>query len=292
MMDLSGLSERWGAKSAFLRDPLVHFLIGGLGLFALYAVIGKSGDVESRRIVIDKDAVAALVSQYEATWQRPPTQQQLTDLVNDHVREEVLYREGLSLGLDRDDAVVKRRVSQKVEVLSEEYGDRKVPDDRALQTYLEAHGDLYRRPGTYSFDQILLVPDRHPDMAGAIASVREQLSSGARPGELGDRGLLPARFVDASQPVIIRDFGKSFVLALDKLGEKGWSGPVRSSLGVHLVRLTAHKPGGVPGLDQVKGQVAEDMEEDRRKAAAESYFRQARQNYNIEIDKSALKDPG
>lgn len=281
-----------GLKSSLLREPLVHFLIGGLALFALYGLVGQPDEAQSRKIVIDKDTIATLAAQYEATWQRPPTQEQLSALVNDHVREEVLYREGLSLGLDRDDAVVKRRLSQKVEVLSEEYGGSKVPDDRDLQAYLEKHADTYRQPGTYTFEQVLLVPERHPDVEAALATARRQLAAGERPDGLGDAGLLPARVYDASQTVVIRDFGKNFAAALDKAGRQGWIGPVRSNLGLHLVRLTEHKAGGLPPLAQVKGLVAEDMEEHRRKAAAESYFKQARQNYSIEIDKSALKVPG
>src|SRR5512139_1398073 len=99
------------------REPLVHFLLMGVMLFALYDAVRGDGD---REIRIDENVAASLYAQFSKTWQRPPTAHEMDALVDSYVRDEIFYREGVSLGLDKDDPTIKRRVAQKYSTIAEE----------------------------------------------------------------------------------------------------------------------------------------------------------------------------
>ena len=102
-----------------IAEPLVHFMLIGLGLFVLYQLVTPDG-TSDRRIIVSDATVAMLAQRHEAVWMRPPTPEQLRALIDTHIREEILYREGMALGLDRNDQVIQRRVLQKLDVLTEE----------------------------------------------------------------------------------------------------------------------------------------------------------------------------
>ena len=105
----------------FLREPLFHFLVLGAALFAvwLWRKDAAGGD-SAGRIVVTQARIRQLETGFARTWQRPPTDQELTDLVQDFVREEVFVREATAMGLDRDDTIIRRRLRQKFEFLTED----------------------------------------------------------------------------------------------------------------------------------------------------------------------------
>jgi len=115
-----------------LREPLLHFLLLGLALFTYYGRVAPDDDGK-RRIVVTQAEVDLLATQFQGTWNRPPTPAELNGLVDSYVRDEILYREGVALGLDRDDAVIKRRVRQKLDVLFEESIAQNPATDADLQ---------------------------------------------------------------------------------------------------------------------------------------------------------------
>jgi len=100
-----------------IREPLVHFFVLGAALFGLFVWLHEGALDAPDEIVVDGMRVDALRMQYERLWQRPPTETELKGLVDNWVREEVLYREGLALGLDRNDPVLRRRIAQKMSIL-------------------------------------------------------------------------------------------------------------------------------------------------------------------------------
>jgi hypothetical protein len=124
-----------------LREPVLHFLLIGVAIFVAYGLVGPP-DREGNRIVVSRAIVDAMVREHEARWHRAPTEQELAGLVESHVRDEILYREGAALRLDRDDPVIKRRVRQKLEVIAEEQQARDAPTDVDLAAYLAQHADV------------------------------------------------------------------------------------------------------------------------------------------------------
>jgi hypothetical protein len=107
--------EAW---PGLLREPLLHFAVLGALLFALHGWLG-AGTVEDAEIVVPAHTVAALARDFERAYERPATQAELDELIGEYVREEVYYREAVAAGLDRDDAIIRRRLRQKMEFAAE-----------------------------------------------------------------------------------------------------------------------------------------------------------------------------
>jgi hypothetical protein len=264
------------------REPLVHFLLLGLLLFLLYAVLGGGGG--DRRIRVDDKVVAGLTAQFELTWQRPPTAAELDALIETYVREEIFYREGLALGLDQDDPLIKRRVRQKFEVMAEESEAAEPPTDAQLNDWLKAHADRYANPAIVTFEQILVDPAAHGGSSrAAVLAARKALASGVDPAEIGTGRMLPPRFDLFPIDLVERDLGSGFAKALPTLRSGEWEGPVRSGYGLHLVKLDKLLPGRMPHLDEVRRAVTRDWEADRRKRAADGYYRRLRDGYRIDL---------
>ena len=147
-------TSRRSRVARVLREPLLHFLLIGLALFLYYGHVAPR-DSDNRRIVVSQAQVEDLARQFQATWSRPPSPQELSSLVDSYIHDEILYREGESLGLGRDDVVIKRRIRQKLDVMAEEEIARDAPTDAELEAYLKAHPSAFERPATLSFEQIL-----------------------------------------------------------------------------------------------------------------------------------------
>ena len=257
------------------REPLVHFLLIGLLLFVLYGALGSRS--EDRDIRVDDNVVATLLAQFQRTWQRPPTDAEMRTLVDSYVREEIFYREGLALGLDRDDPTIKRRVSQKFATIAEESDFAKPPSDEDLQRWLDNHPDRYADPALVTFDQVRFEPG-----SSNVEAVRKALAAGADPQTLGTGRMLLPHFELYPIDLVERDFGGGFAKALAGLRIGNWEGPIRSGYGLHLVRVEKISPGKLPKLDDVRMAVARDYEEDRRIRSAGAAYRKLRQNYRVE----------
>ena len=264
------------------REPLVHFLLLGLLLFLLYAMLGGSRD--DRSIRVDDKVVGSLSAQFQATWQRPPTAAELNALVNSYVRDEIFYREGVALGLDRDDPTIKRRVRQKFETVAEESEAATPPTDAELNAWLRGQGDRYADPALITFEQIMVDPAQHGGSTeAALQSARKALTAGAEPAEISVSRMLPSRFDLFPIDLVARDLGLAFARSLPTLQPGEWEGPVRSGYGIHLVRVGKLIPGRVPPLNEVRKAVTRDFEAARRTKAADAYFRRIKDDYRIEL---------
>lgn len=265
-----------------VREPLLHFLLIGLAFFVLYGVVSP-GNSAGRTITISQGEVDELHRQYAALWGGPPTEKQLAGLIEARVRDEILYREGLAQGLERDDPVIKRRIRQKVEVMAEEEGADTAPTDAALDAYLQSHRGKFLKPAVVSFDQIYFNP-QGPDTPASVTAARARLNAGAAAAGMGQPTMLPARVTGTDTDLVARDFGADFAAALVKLPVGQWSGPIGSGVGVHLVRLTELVPPKVPPLADVRAEVFREWENDRRVAANEASYARARTRYDVVIE--------
>ncbi|WP_342315628.1 peptidylprolyl isomerase [Lysobacter sp. FW306-1B-D06B] len=266
-----------------LREPLLHFLILGALLFAIYGWLNRGLSLTRDEVRVDQSRVQLLVTQFERTWQRPPTREELQGLVDDWVRNEILYREGLAQGLDRNDEIVRRRVVQKVTSLTDGMA-ADVPSQTDLQAWLRDHRDDYRVAASYTFQQIYFDPARHGD---ALASVIESAAAALRRdpnAPVGDPTLLPAVMRQADTGEVARTFGTDFANALAPLPEGRWAGPVPSGFGLHLVRIQARTPGRVPALAEVREAVERDLLHARSRQAAEAYYDSLRKRYTVKME--------
>jgi hypothetical protein len=263
-----------------LREPVLHFLLIGVAIFVAYGLVTPRERV-GNRIVVSSAIVDSMVRDHETRWRRPPTEQELSGLVESFVRDEILYREGVALGLERDDPVIKRRVRQKLEVIAEEQQARDAPTGAELAAYFAQHADRFTRPGAVSFEQI---PFRESASPREIEALRTAAGRGADPATLGPPSLLPARVKDLRLDLVARDFGPPFAASIAGLPLNEWSGPVRSGYGQHLVRVTARTAAVVPPLDEVRAVLAREWENERRAASLAESYRKLRSQYEVVIE--------
>jgi hypothetical protein len=275
-------------RGSLLREPLVHFLLLGAALFALDAWLRPAADAGGGEIVVSEARVRSLAQNFRRTWQRPPTRVELDGLVREHVREEVLYREALALGLDRDDTVVRRRLRQKMEFIADEAAALGKPTDAELAGYLAAHPDAFRTEPRATFSQVYLDPRRRAKTLDADAArLLAELNRGgaaAAPAKASDSLLLlEPRYENAARADVARTFGDAFAAALFAQPAGRWVGPLASGYGVHLVRVEAMKPGGVAPLEDVRPLVEREWANARRKALGEAFYDKLRAKYKVTV---------
>lgn len=270
-----------------LREPLVHFLLIGSMLFALWAVLGGSPGSDSMRVVVTKGHVATLTELFRRTWQRPPTRGELSGLVDDYVREEILYREALAMGLDRDDTIIRRRLRQKLEFVVLDLSATERPSDAALSAFLTANPDRFRREPALGFEHVYLSTDRRGASAQADAeALLDRLRDGVETGAAqrsSDPFDLPLHFESASPGEVRRSFGADFATTVAQLQPGTWQGPVASSYGLHLVRIHEREPGRLPPLEEIRDDVEREWITERRREANDELYRRLRERYSVEV---------
>jgi len=266
-----------------LRDPLVHFLGIGLLLFGFYALV-MPADTCGEKIVISRAIVEDLKAQHAKLWNRQPSPQELQGLIDSRVTDEILYREGLAKGLDRDDAVIKRRVRQKYELIAEEE-DSVAPTEADLDAYLAANPAKFRAAPVVTFAQVMVPADGTAAELGARAeALKTRLAQGADPARAGQSTLLPARVEAQALDLVARDFGELFAVALASAPEGKWLGPVPSAYGLHLVRIDRRVPAEIPPLAAIRRDVQREWENDRRVKARETRLAVLRTRYEVAIE--------
>ncbi len=272
----------------WLRDPLVVFVLLSVGVFALD---GWPAGRETARPVIEitPDAVGRLRARWIAQWGREPTGEELQTLIDEAVDEEVLYREAQRLGLDRDDAIVRRRLAQKLTFLLEDAGDSGPPSQAQVEEYYARHAQRYRRPRRTTFDHVFLSGDGRVDPAGDAAALLGALRRGGNDGwqRLGDPFMLARSHPDRSDQEIAGLFGRAFADAVAELPVGGWNGPVASTYGVHLVRVNGRTPSRAPALAEVRERVTADLREDRRRERSLAAYRALRDDYEVRLPETA-----
>ncbi len=249
----------------------------------LFVVAGlrPAPDDGDTRIVVTAGRLAHLTDAFAATFQRPPTRQELEGLVDDWVREEVYAREARRLGLDRDDTVVRRRLRQKMEFLVEDAIAPADPTDAELAAYLAAHPAPFRREPTYSFQHVFLRPERRGDADTLLARLTDGDVAAAA---LGDPILLPPSLDGASRSEVARLFGDPFAQHLGDVPVGRWSGPLASAYGLHLVLVRERLDGRVPALAEIRDAVEREWRADRRAAASEAAWSRVRKEYDVSVE--------
>lgn len=239
-----------------LRDPLLHFFLIAAGIFGLYSLLDDSPPVApANQLVITGDDARRLVSSFEATWRRQPTVEELDYMIAQQVREEVYVREALALGLDGDDTVIRQRLQMKMEFLTESGAEALAPDDATLQAHLDAFPDRFTEPALVAFEQILLAEGIGGEEVGFLEA---RLNMGGDPGDAARATLLPPGFRLSPMQVVDGTFGAGFFDELAQLPIGTWTGPVKTSLGTHLVRVTERREAQLPPLSEIRDRVERD----------------------------------
>lgn len=273
---------------AILGEPLVQFVAIGTMLAAAFALIPEEpGGPEANTaeiIRVGEGRILQLQSLFERTWQRPPTPAELDGLIDSFVREEVLYRAGGDLRLDKDDAVVRRRIAQKMGFLMEPAPGEIEPTKEDLERHLADFPARFRTSPRLTFEQVFIDTLKHEASATAAADqALAALKAGANPAEIGDSTLLPALLENERLENVVRIFGSAFADALLETMPGEWVGPLASPFGVHIIRIGKRLPARDPDIAQVHEAVAADWTAMRRREVAEERFQALKARYTIEI---------
>lgn len=275
-----------------LTEPLVHFLFIGMALFVLYHVVSP-GDKSGREIVVTQATLNLLSQRHAAVWLRPPTPEELQNLVDSYIREQILYREGVAYGLDQDDPVIQRRVMQKLEVLSEETSSLTAPTDAELEEYLRKNAASYAQSPVFDYQQVMFDPVRHgASLESELNAALAALNAGGDPAKLGDSSLLPAQGIAVPLDRLVREYGDEFANAVAALPPGSWQGPVRSGFGVHLVRVDNRIEARAVNLAEVREAVERDWENERRRSAREAFYQGLKKTYEVRIEATLPQPPG
>lgn len=270
-----------------LREPLVHFLLLGGVLFAADGMLVERATTEPGKIVVSQVRIDHLTEGFARTWLRAPTAEELEGLIRDYIREEVYYREALAMGLDRDDTIIRRRLQQKLEFLSENIADLTPPTDEELRAFLQNHPDQFRSQPRFSFHQVYLSLERHRDsLAGDAEELLGQLrrSNGSDASKLGDPSLLEHRFANVEVTEVAKQFGEKFASALNDLPLREWQGPVESSYGIHLVFVDGRTERRIPALEDVRDAVRRELLNVRRLESNKKFYDGLRKRYTISVE--------
>lgn len=273
---------------ALLREPLLHFVVLAALLFALNAWLAPGAEGIKGEIKVSEARARTLAENFRRTWQRLPTRPELDALVADHVREEVLVREALALGLDRDDIIVRRRLRQKMEFFSEEGAALVQPTEQELARYLSEHPDAFRSEAVTTFAQVFLDPARRgktldADARRLLATLERGTTNDL--SQLGDRlTLLQSRYESIAQRDVTTLFGKAFADALLDQPVGQWRGPIASGYGAHLVRVESAALAAPASLASVRPLVEREWRIAKRREIADAHYEKLAKQYRIVID--------
>ena len=278
-------------KNRIVQSPAVHILALGLllGLVLLFVQGAPTSGDEQRRVVVTVNDLAQLRVAFMRTWQREPTQQELRGELEKFIREEVLYREALARGYDRDDIVVRRAMQRKMEFLGQAQVGGEPPTDEEIQAYFSLREERYRIPTVMSFRQVYFSTESRKDRSekdarGALDELRRVDPDTSQLSRWGDAVMLQSYYPDQTEQDVAALFGEEFSTAIISLEPGQWEGPLPSGYGLHVVRVDRREDSRIPEWTEVRGRVVTDMEYEARNAAKEQVFQEIAQQYQVIFD--------
>jgi len=275
-----------GFWTQLLREPLLHFLALGAVLFGAWSLLHDGLGSSPQQIVVSTEQIRTMDKQFRQIWQRNPTREEQLALIDRWVHDEVLYREGLAMGLDRDDPVIRSRVGQKLAFMMDTTAPP-TPSEPDLQAWLDEHPQNYRTEARYTLRQVYFDPGRHPqDLDATLAAALQTLSRGGSAD--GDPASLPERLDNVAASEVRRVFGDQFANTLPALAVGQWQGPVNSGYGVHLVMVQTRQIERPARLDEVRTRVAQDLIAHRNESARLAWFDALRARYAVRVEQAPV----
>ena len=276
----------------WLREPALQFLLIGTGLFLAYGWLHGRASFSRDTIVITEGRIEQLAAGFAGLHRRPPTREELDGMVQDAVREEILYREAMALHLGEDDVIVRRHMAQKLQFVSEDTHPVPEPTQAQLRDFLAQHPQQFQAERGYSFTQVFLNPQRHgsqlqADAQHLLAALRRAPEDAALV-KGGDPFLLDSHFERLPAGETARLFGAEFEKALQTTATGQWQGPVTSSLGTHLVLLRWRDEPGPPRLADIQAEVRRAWVNEQRELANARFYAELRRRYDVKVELPAV----
>ena len=275
-----------------VREPLVHFLLIGAGIYGIYGTLGVSEDGDGERtVIVTAGDIQALSDQWTRMWNRQPTERELAGVIRDHVRVQILYREAVAMGLDAGDQVIERRLAQKVMMLSRGLITPEEPSDEALQAWYGENPDAFRQPDLYTITHIYFDRDSRGDSAtdDARATLDKLQALETLPpdySDYGDRFMLRNYYPSRTEMDLSKLFGSGFVEQIVDLEPGEWQGPVVSGYGMHLVLINDVSRSVAPDFEVVRGQIRDRWMAEQIQDLSDRFIDSLISRYDIVVEET------
>jgi peptidyl-prolyl cis-trans isomerase C len=252
----------WPALALLMREPLLHFLLIGLALFIIYSWMhrGQSGVEPSHEIALSFDELRTMDLYFESQWHRQPTSDEFNAMLENKIQEDILYREGLAMGLDKDDIIVKRRMAQKMQFLAEDVTTAHEPSADELRAWFAKNSEKFALPIRATFRHLYFSFDKrgqkaHADADAALVKLSGQPETTPLAATLADPFMFEDYHADKPPVELAKEFGPTFAVGVFKLKPRSWQGPIESGFGWHLVFVDSIIPGHVPAFEEIEPDV-------------------------------------
>ncbi|CAN7414848.1 peptidylprolyl isomerase [Phyllobacterium sp. LjRoot231] len=282
-----GRKKRW---RGLLSEPLLHFLVVGMLLFGFYRIAAPQPETtaDSQKIELTKDDMRQLAVTWLAQGRPLPTPEQMQILMDQKVTQEILFREAVALGLDRDDEIVKRRMAQKMDFLAADLATIDEPSPVELKVWFEHNSDRFSLPPHASFRHLYFSFDKRGQAsqgsaAAALALIADKSPDSAEVAAVADPFMFRTYYGDATPEQTAKEFGPEFAKALFNLTPGSWQGPIQSGYGWHLVRVESIEPGRVPAFEEVAPEVKSAWLDDRYREIKSAALDEMRSRYVVTL---------
>ena len=294
---LASSPPRWPRLRRWLREPLAQFLLIGAVLFLGYRALHPSPEAgaPSTRIELTEDDLRQMSVAWLAQGRPALTPEQMRSLVDMRVREEILFREALALGLDKGDTIVKRRLAQKMEFLFEDVSALREPTREEIKAWFEKNSDRFALPPRASFRHLYFSPDRRGARAReeaerALDKLRGKPATAQEGAALADPFMFQDYYPDRSFEDMARLFGPGFAQALLRQQPGSWQGPIESGYGWHLVWVDSLTRSRVPAFEEVETEAKTEWIADQRAETRRRAYEAMRARYEIVLPAPAKQD--
>lgn len=278
----------------FLREPLFHFLLIGLGFFFLFSQLNPTEEAtDSKNIIITQSKIDTMSATFLRERGRAPLPNEIQNLIKSEIREELLYREAIALGLDKDDGLIRRRLAQKMKYLFNDLSVVNKASEEELKEFISEHPEKFMKPATISFAQVYFDPKKHETTLVEDANTllgKLRITTIKESNGLGDRSLLPYDFRNKRKTDIDSMFGKEFTKQAFSSPTNTWEGPFESAYGVHLIYIHERKEDHLPPLSDIRDHVEREWTSLRQQEANELFYQSLYQRYEITVADEVLSD--
>ena len=277
-------------KRSLFKEPLIYFFLLGIVVFGLHAYLNTaSNDNDRFQVEITSSDVDWLRTRWTKQMSREPTDRELQGLIDSLIREEILYREAVAMGLDEKDSVIRRRLSQKMDFLFKDLADLQQPTDEQLNDYFLENQERYRIDAEFSFTHVFFSADKRPQTADAdAAAVLDQFRTENitldEAASFGDSIMLPMSYERKSSDQIAKILGNQFSQSIQSLETNQWAGPIQSSYGWHLVYIHEQKDSTLPDFEQVRSKIQTDYLAEHRTAINQQAYDKIASRYFIFVE--------
>ncbi len=284
-----------------LKDPLVHFLLAGFILFIIFNIVSPKGtSINPKMVVVDRDVLLTFIQNRSKVFELKIAESKLNamdenqrkTLIDDYIREEVLYREALALGLNNNDYVVRRRLIQGIEFITEGVIEKNIKiDDSLLEEYFNQNKDAYYVEPFVTLTHVFFDVKKHSEkeIIKLIAQKKEELNKSktvfSDAVKHGDRFLYHVNYVERTYDFIQSHFGNEMAGQIFSLkpSQIDWYGPFESAYGSHLVMLTKKQEGRYPSFSEIKDRLETDYLYSQKKIKQDEAIKRIIDSYEVEI---------